>query len=405
MRLLHGEEIAMEAPSAVRLMARVWVFACCLLAAMAVEATTQTNTGSVRGFVRDQMGAPVAGATVVARDPDMGVERSATTNADGFYSLAGLRPGTYQLVVRFAGLADQTRRTQVLVGQVLNIDFRLASTPIALEALVVTARSEAETLTSEVGTNITRAQIEQLPSRDRNFLELAELAPGARVDPRALWSAEDYQRCQEMARRHATPGFRVTIDRPFYIGRHEVTQAQWRRVMGTNPSVFQGARVEGDADRHPVDSVTWEDAQAFIRRLNQLDTTAVYRLPTEFEWEYAARAGAERDLPWPQVRDHAWLADTDKGTTHPVGQKRANAWGLHDMLGNVWEWVYDFYNEKLFADPVPPQSGEVHVLRGGSFLGDVKNVSYFTHAGGPGNGFDVGFRVVREVPPPPAGRR
>jgi formylglycine-generating enzyme required for sulfatase activity len=87
----------------------------------------------------------------------------------------------------------------------------------------------------------------------------------------------------------------------------------------------------------------------------------------------------------------------DKGTTHPVGGKKPNAWGLHDMLGNVWEWVEDYYNEKQFADPTPPLTGTVHVLRGGSFTSDVKNATWSTHAAGPGNGYDVGFRIVRAI--------
>jgi formylglycine-generating enzyme len=217
------------------------------------------------------------------------------------------------------------------------------------------------------------------------------------VDARARWTAEDFRRCEELVRRDATPGFTVRIDRPYYIGRYEVTQAEWRKVMGTNPSIFQGSKVTDDADRHPVENVTWEDAQAFVTKLNAMDTTVRYRLPTEFEWEYAARAGANEDLSWAQIREQAQLMLIDKGTTRPVGGKQPNAWGLYDTLGNVWEWVQDYYNERLFADPTSPRTGTQHVLRGGSFLSDVKNTTYFTHAAGPGSGFDVGFRVVSDV--------
>ncbi len=216
-------------------------------------------------------------------------------------------------------------------------------------------------------------------------------------DPRGRWTPEDQVRCEEMAERDARPGFAVTIASPYYIARHEVTQAHWKSVMGRNSSVFQGTMVRGGSERHPVDNVSWEEAQAFVRRLNALDTTATYRLPTEFEWEYAARAGATREPSWDEIRESAWQSDVDLGTTHPVGGKKPNAWGLYDMLGNVWEWVADVYNERWFADPVAPTSGSTHVLKGGSFVSDVKNTTWSTHAGGPGSGFDVGFRIVREV--------
>lgn len=217
------------------------------------------------------------------------------------------------------------------------------------------------------------------------------------VDESVRWTEEDFKRCEELARRDSRPGFLVTIEQPYYMGKYEVTQGQWKKVMGTNPSFFQGKRVKGNADQHPVEGVTWEQAQAFIKKLNALDTSAVYRLPTEFEWEYAARAGANELLPWEETIKQAWIQAADKGSTQPVGMMKPNPWGLHDMLGNVWEWVEDYYNDKVYPGPVPPVTGEVHVLRGGSFISDVVNATYFFHAGGPGNGYDVGFRVVREV--------
>ena len=192
-------------------------------------------------------------------------------------------------------------------------------------------------------------------------------------------------------KRERRSGFTVTLPHPYYIGKYEVTQGEWAKVMDSNPSIFQGTR-------HPVDSVTWDDAQRFVQRLNQREKTTVYRLPTEFEWEYAARAGASADPAWDAIRELAWEQDIATATTHPVGLKKANPWGLHDMLGNVWEWVSDYYNEKIFADTVPPRNGTTHVLKGGGFLSDVKNTIYSTHAAGPGDGFDVGFRIVRDLP-------
>jgi formylglycine-generating enzyme len=202
------------------------------------------------------------------------------------------------------------------------------------------------------------------------------------------YSAEEFRLASELAMKDGSPGFEVRIAKPFYMGKFEVTQQQWKKVMGSNPSAFR------ITDSHPVDGVSWEDVQKFISRLNELDKTNRYRLPTEFEWEYAARAGAKDDIPWDQAREMAHLGGK---TTQPVGQKKPNAWGLYDMLGNVWEWVEDFYNEKIFADPRPRSSGDQHVLKGASIAGDVKNATYMTHAGGPGNGWDVGFRLVMEV--------
>lgn len=208
------------------------------------------------------------------------------------------------------------------------------------------------------------------------------------------WTASDYRKASEMAQRDAQDGFMVTIQQPYYIGKFEVSQAQWKQVMGRNPAVFQGNKVTDDADQHPVENISWQDTQQFLKRLNQLDKSHHYRLPTEFEWEYAARAGATDDIAWDEIRAVAHLGTR---TTNRIGQKKPNAWGLYDTLGNVWEWVQDVYNEKLFADPTPPRSGKEHVLKGASFVGDVKNATYFTHAAGPGNGWDVGFRVVVEA--------
>ena len=195
---------------------------------------------------------------------------------------------------------------------------------------------------------------------------------------------------ERMASLDIMPGFTVNIQKAFYIGKFEVTQQQWQQVMGKNPSVFQN----DTSGNQPVENISWKDAQAFIRKLNKMDKENVYRLPTEFEWEYAARAGAEDDISWKDIQAAAVLGGT---SPRRVGSKTPNAWGLYDMLGNVWEWVQDYYNEKIFADPQPPRKGKQHVLKGSSFTGDVKNATYMTHAAGPGNGFDIGLRVVMEV--------
>jgi formylglycine-generating enzyme len=207
------------------------------------------------------------------------------------------------------------------------------------------------------------------------------------------YNAAEFQRAKDMATEDSTPGFEVSIEHAYYIGKFEVTQTEWEKVMGMNPSVFQASAVE-DPKNHPVENVTWEDVQKFLQRLNEMEPDRNYRLPTEFEWEYAARAGRKGDIPWDETQKVAQLGGL---TTQKVGAKEPNEWGIYDMLGNVWEWTQDYYNEKIFADPTPPVTGEVHVLKGASFVGDVKNATWFTHAAGPGNGWDVGFRVMMEV--------
>jgi formylglycine-generating enzyme len=211
--------------------------------------------------------------------------------------------------------------------------------------------------------------------------------PYPKPDPqKKSYTVKDYKCAEKLAKRDAMPGFTVNISKPFYIGKYEITQEQWLKVMHTNPSYFKG-------DDLPVENINWNDAQAFIKKLNETDTGYFYRLPTEFEWEYAARAGAQDDIAWDDIREQAHIATN---TTTKVGSKKPNAWGLYDMLGNVWEWTGDLYNEKLFADKTPASKGSHHVLKGASFAGDVKNATYMTHAAGPANGWDVGLRIVME---------
>lgn len=119
------------------------------------------------------------------------------------------------------------------------------------------------------------------------------------------------------------PRHKVTISQSFWVGKYEVTQAEWYKVMGNNPAKFKSEEVGGDPRKHPVESVSWADAQSFIRQLNGMDKASSYRLPTEAEWEYACRAGSTKD----DAGDHDAMAWYGGNITHPVGQKRPNAWG------------------------------------------------------------------------------
>lgn len=164
------------------------------------------------------------------------------------------------------------------------------------------------------------------------------------------------------------PVHTVNITKPFYLQKAEVTQGQWGAVMGRNPSAFLFC---GDAC--PVESVSWTDVQEFIAKLNSRNPRAKYRLPTEAEWEYAARAGTAGDYGGTGVLDDmAWYWRNSAAATHPVALKNANAWGLYDMHGNVWEWVQDWYVSNYYGsspplDPPGPDSGSYRVLRGGSW--------------------------------------
>jgi formylglycine-generating enzyme required for sulfatase activity len=169
------------------------------------------------------------------------------------------------------------------------------------------------------------------------------------------------------------PAHRVTIGKPFHLGKYEVTQAQWDAVMEENPSRFKGRN-------NPVEDVSWDEAQEFIRRLNRKEGHGGYRLPTEAEWEYAARAGSTSAYGFGndagQLGRYAWYDGNSGKKTHPVGQKEANAWGLHDMHGNVEEWVADWYGDYSSApatDPEGPASGSDRVFRGGSWCDAARN--------------------------------
>lgn len=196
----------------------------------------------------------------------------------------------------------------------------------------------------------------------------------------------------------------VTISRSFYMQATLVTQGQWKKVMGSS--------FNGD-ENLPVEQVSWNDVHEFIRRLNQQEEMDKYRLPTESEWEYACRAGSTTAYCFGNgtgnLGEYAWYYDNIEGNaTHPVGQKKPNAWGLYDMHGNVWEWVedgYEKYQSRPVTDPVgsPPGPRQLRVLRGGCWRLYARGCRSATRTvGGPrGEGnLGIGFRLVMTCPIP-----
>ena len=188
------------------------------------------------------------------------------------------------------------------------------------------------------------------------------------------------------------PVTQVRISKGFWLAKYEVTQAEWQAVMGSNPSLF------AECGRScPVEQVSWDDAQEFIGSLNARSGGNRYRLPTEAEWEYAARAGTTGDR-YGNLDGIGWCADNSGGRTHPGGGKAPNAFGLHDMIGNVYEWVEDWYGDYpggAVTDPGGAASGSPWVFRGGGWIDGAGSCrSSYRYGGARGNDY-LGFRLLR----------
>jgi formylglycine-generating enzyme required for sulfatase activity len=203
---------------------------------------------------------------------------------------------------------------------------------------------------------------------------------------------------------------RVTLENGFYMQTAEVTQGQWQAVMGALPLYTRKCD-----EKCPVDRVSWDAAQEFVNKLNEIEGSHNYRLPTETEWEYASRAGSEKAFTNGEISvltcDHdtkldetGWYCGNAKiYPHHPVAQKNPNAWGLYDMHGSVWEWCSDWYGDyppEPVTNPIGPSDGKARVMRGGGIADTARSCrSGNRHSLRPDIIFDnIGLRVVRTPP-------
>lgn len=255
-----------------------------------------------------------------------------------------------------------------------------------LTAAIVLASSWAEAIRADAGGVRERHRIPEL-ELELLWVDAGTFLMGSPADEPERNKAEG-------------PQVRVTLTRGFWLGRTEVTQAQYEAVMGGNPSTFKAA-----GPRAPVERVSWLDAMAFCRKLNERERAAgrlppgfAFTLPTEAQWEHACRAGATGAYSG-EPDAVAWTAENSGGTTHPVAAKRPNAWGFHDLAGNVLEWCLDWYGpypRQPVVDPTGPASGHYRVARGGSWRVGAHVGRSAARAGGSAGRLDytIGFRVA-----------
>jgi formylglycine-generating enzyme required for sulfatase activity len=207
------------------------------------------------------------------------------------------------------------------------------------------------------------------------------------------------------------PQHRVRITKPFYLGKYLVTQEQWEAVMGANPSAWRDVN-SGQGSKNPVEQVTWDDCQTFLGKLNAKFAAGEgkFQLPTDAQWEYACRAGSKTKYCFgddkSKLGEYAWYGENSGGKTHPVGEKKPNAWGLYDMHGHVSEWCkdlfqYGYYEESPVDDPMGAATGLGHVYRGGSWSTMPRDPAWYCRSAYRDVGelgrrrADLGFRVSR----------
>ena len=300
-------------------------------------------------------------------------------------SIENLLVGDYDVVLTKPGYASVSQRVTVSESASASVDVKMQKGEMKNSQIDESALSvSAINLTPNWSASVTPSQRAVLEKLIANMVKVEGSTFTMGATPEQGNDAYEYER----------PAHQVTLS-DYYIGRYEVTQKEWQAVMGDNPSKFYG-------DNLPVDYVSWNDCQDFINKLNQL-TGLKFRLPTEAEWEFAARGGKQskgyKYSGSDNAKNIAWYEKNSGSKPHQVGTKEPNELGIYDMSGNVWEWCGDWYgsySSSAQTNPTGPSSGSGRVLRGGSwgyFAGDCR-VSYRSDGYPSGRDGNGGFRVV-----------
>ena len=264
----------------------------------------------------------------------------------------GLLVGNHQVEVRKDGYATDRKTVAISEGQTASITGTLASYAVASSSSNTSGYSSGSSSMASGSNTIS------IPVKDGISIEMVKVEAGTFM----MGATPE----MEKPNSDEKPVHQVTLTNDYYMGKYEVTQALWQAVMGSNPSEYKG-------DNLPVEQVSWNDCQEFISKLNGL-TGRKFRLPTEAEWEYAARGGKKsRSYQYSgssNISDVAWYDGNSDSKTHPVGTKQANELGIYDMSGNVYEWCLDWYgsySSSSQANPTGSDSGSKRVYRGGSW--------------------------------------
>ena len=288
----------------------------------------------------------------------------------------GVLVGNHNVEIRKSGYATSRQTVTISEGQTASISGSLTSS---------TSSSTANALSSS-GSSLSGNAL-TIPVKNGINIEMVKVEAGS-FDMGATSEMENPYEDEKPVRR-------VTLTNNYYVGKYEVTQALWKIVMGSNPSKFKGADL-------PVEQVSWDDCQDFISKLNAM-TGKRFRLPSEAEWEYAARGGKKsRGYQYSgsnTLGDVAWYSDNSGKKTHAVGTKQPNELGIYDMTGNVWEWCqdwYDSYSSSPQTNPTGAASGSRRVYRGGCWYDSARycRSSYRRYCAPDGRGYGLGLRLA-----------